>query len=164
MSPRARQAKGKARYTAYETLLSQEYEKRREDQEIYIPPGPRLGDIAIQLEGVSKGYGDRLLIDDLTLSIPPGSIVGIIGPNGAGKTTLLRLITKQEQPDAGSIRLGDTVELAYVDQSRDTLDGEKTVWEEISGGEEQLDLGGRKRSSRAYVASFNFSAQTSRSL
>ena len=156
MSPRARQAKGKARYTAYERLLSQEYEQRREDQEIYIPPGPRLGDIVIQLEGVSKGYGERSLIDDLTLSIPPGSIVGVIGPNGAGKTTLLRMFTGQEQPDAGKVRLGETVSLAYVDQSRDTLDGEKTVWEEISGGEELLDLGGRKRNTRAYVASFNF--------
>ena len=156
MSPRARQAKGKARYTAYERLLSQEYEKRREDQEIYIPPGPRLGDIVIQFEGVSKGYNERLLVDNLTLSLPPGSIVGVIGPNGAGKTTLLRLVTGQEKPDAGKVRLGETVKLAYVDQSRDTLDGEKTVWEEISGGEEQLDLGGRKRNSRAYVASFNF--------
>ncbi|HEY5669677.1 MAG TPA: energy-dependent translational throttle protein EttA [Anaerolineales bacterium] len=156
MSPKARQSKGKARYTAYERLLSQEYEKRREDQEIYIPPGPRLGDIVIQFEGVSKGYGERLLLDDLTLSIPPGSIVGVIGPNGAGKTTLLRLVTDQEKPDEGTVRLGETVNLAYVDQSRDTLDGDKTVWEEISGGEEQLDLGGRKRNSRAYVASFNF--------
>jgi len=156
MSPKARQAKGKARYTAYERLLSQEYEKRREDQEIYIPPGPRLGDIVIQFEAVSKGYGERLLIDDLTASVPPGSIVGVIGPNGAGKTTLLRLVTGQEKPDSGEVRLGDTVKLAYVDQSRDTLDGEKTVWEEISRGEEQLDLGGRKRNSRAYVASFNF--------
>ncbi len=156
MSPRARQSKGKARYTAYDRLLGQEYERRREDQEIYIPPGPRLGDIVIQLDGVSKGYGERLLIDDLTLSIPPGSIVGVIGPNGAGKTTLLRMVTRQEQPDAGALRLGETVSLAYVDQSRDTLDGERTVWEEISGGEELLDLGGRKRNSRAYVASFNF--------
>ena len=156
MSPKARQAKGKARYTAYERLLSQEYETRREDQEIYIPPGPRLGDIVIQFEAVSKGYGERLLIDDLTASVPPGSIVGVIGPNGAGKTTLLRLVTGQEKPDSGEVRLGDTVKLAYVDQSRDTLDGEKTVWEEISRGEEQLDLGGRKRNSRAYVASFNF--------
>jgi ATP-binding cassette ChvD family protein len=156
MSARARQAKGRARYTAYERLLSQEYEKRREDQEIYIPPGPRLGDIVIQLEGVSKGYGERLLIEKLDLAIPPGSIVGVIGPNGAGKTTLLRLITGQEKPDKGSVRLGETVLLAYVDQSRDTLSGEKNVWEEISGGQEQLDLGGRKRSSRAYVASFNF--------
>jgi sulfate-transporting ATPase len=156
MSPKARQAKGRARVTAYENLLSQEVEKRREDLEIYIPPGPRLGEVVIQLERVSKGYGQRLLIEASDLSIPPGSIVGVIGPNGAGKTTLLRMITGQEKPDAGSIRIGETVTLAYVDQSRQTLDAEKTVWEEISGGEEQLDLGGRKRSSRAYVASFNF--------
>jgi sulfate-transporting ATPase len=156
MSPKARQAKGQARVTAYENLLSQEVEKRREDLEIYLPPGPRLGEVVIQLERVSKGYGERLLIDDLDLSVPPGSIVGVIGPNGAGKTTLLRMVTGQEKPDAGSIRIGETVRLAYVDQSRQTLEAEKTVWEEISGGEEQLDLGGRKRSSRAYVASFNF--------
>jgi sulfate-transporting ATPase len=156
MSPKARQAKGKARVTAYENLLSQEVEQRREDLEIYIPPGPRLGEVVIQLERVSKGYDQRLLIEVSDLSIPPGSIVGVIGPNGAGKTTLLRMITGQEKPDAGSIRVGETVTLAYVDQSRQTLDAEKTVWEEISGGEEQLDLGGRKRSSRAYVASFNF--------
>jgi len=156
MAPRARQAKGRARYTAYERLLSQEYEQRREDLEIYLPPGPRLGDIVIDLHQVSKAYGDRLLIENLDLSVPPGSIVGVIGPNGAGKTTLLRLITGQEQPDAGKVRIGDTVKLAYVDQSRDTLDSEKSVWEEISAGQDQLDLGGRKRNSRAYVASFNF--------
>jgi sulfate-transporting ATPase len=156
MSPKARQAKGKARVTAYENLLSQEYEQRREDLEIYIPPGPRLGDVVIEFEGVSKAYDDRLLIDKLDLKIPPGSIVGVIGPNGAGKTTLLRMITAQEKPDSGSIKIGETVQLAYVDQSRETLDGEKTVWEEISGGEEQIDLGGRKRNTRAYVASFNF--------
>jgi len=156
MSPRARQSKGKARVTAYERLLSQEYEQLREQLEIYIPPGPRLGDIVIQLDRVSKAYGERLLIDDLTVSIPPGSIVGVIGPNGAGKTTMLRMITGQEKPDTGSIRVGDTVELAYVDQSRDTLDGEKSVWEEISGGEETLILGERRSNSRAYVSSFNF--------
>ncbi len=156
MAPRARQAKGRARYTAYERLLSQEYEQRREDLEIYIPPGPRLGDIVIELEQVSKAYADRLLLDKLDLSIPPGSIVGVIGPNGAGKTTLLRLITGQEAPDAGRVRIGETVKLAYVDQSRDTLDSEKSVWEEISAGQDQLDLGGRKRNSRAYVSSFNF--------
>jgi energy-dependent translational throttle protein EttA len=156
MAPKARHAKGKARYTAYERLFSQEYEQRREKLEIYIPPGPRLGDLVIELQGVSKGYSDRLLIDDLNLSIPPGSIVGVIGPNGAGKTTLLRMITGQEQPDTGAIRIGETVHLAYVDQSRDTLDAEKTVWEEISEGQDQLDLGDRKRNSRAYVASFNF--------
>ncbi len=156
MAPKARHAKGKARYTAYEQLLSQEYEKRREDLEIYIPPGPRLGNLVIECEGVSKGYDERLLIDNLDLSIPPGSVVGVIGPNGAGKTTLLRLITGQDRPDAGRIRTGETVQLAYVDQSRDTLNSEKTVWEEISGGQDELDLGGRKRNSRAYVASFNF--------
>jgi energy-dependent translational throttle protein EttA len=156
MSPRARQSKGKARVTAYERLLSQEYEQRREQLEIYIPPGPRLGDIVIQLEKVSKAYGERLLIDDLSASFPPGSIVGVIGPNGAGKTTLLRMITRQEKPDAGTIKVGETVELAYVDQSRDTLEGGKSVWEEISGGEETLILGERRSNSRAYVSSFNF--------
>jgi sulfate-transporting ATPase len=156
MAPKARHAKGKARYTAYERLLSQEYEQRRENLEIYIPPGPRLGDVVFDFKGVSKGFGYRLLVENLDLSIPPGSIVGVIGPNGSGKTTLLRMITGQEQPDAGIIRIGETVHLAYVDQSRDTLDAEMTVWEEISSGQEQLDLGGRKRNSRAYVASFNF--------
>jgi ATP-binding cassette ChvD family protein len=156
MSPKARQSKGRARYTAYENLLSQEFEQRREDLEIYIPPGPRLGDIVIDFDKLSKGYGERLLIDDLTASLPPGSIVGVIGPNGAGKTTLLRMITGQEQPDAGVVRVGQTVDLAYVDQSRQTLDDEKSVWEEISGGADQIQLGERKMNSRAYVASFNF--------
>jgi ATPase subunit of ABC transporter with duplicated ATPase domains len=156
MSPKARQSKGKARYTAYENLLSQEAEQRRENLEIYIPPGPRLGDVVIEFEDVSKGYGERLLIDDLDLSIPPGSIVGVIGPNGAGKSTLLKLITGQEKADAGTVRLGETAQLAYVDQSRESLDPEKTVFEEISGGDEQIELGGRKRNARAYVASFNF--------
>ncbi len=156
MAPRARQAKGKARVNAYENLLGQEYEKRREDLEIYIPPGPRLGDIVIELAGVSKGYGERLLIDELDLSIPPGSIVGVIGPNGAGKTTLLRLITAQENPDEGQVRLGQTVKLAYVDQSRETLAPENSVWQEISGGRDFLTLGEREMNSRAYVASFNF--------
>jgi energy-dependent translational throttle protein EttA len=156
MSPKARQAKGKARVSAYEKLLDQEYEERRENLEIYIPPGPRLGDVVIELEGVSKGYGERLLIDNLTASIPPGSIVGIVGPNGAGKTTLLKMITGVVTPDKGEVRIGQTVTLAYVDQSRETLDGEKTVWEEISGGEDYLTLGNRKINSRAYCASFNF--------
>ena len=156
MAPKARHAKGKARYTAYDRLLSQEYEARREDLEIYIPSGPRLGDTVIEFEHLSKGYGERLLIDDFTRSIPPGGIVGIIGPNGAGKTSLLRLITGGEHPNAGTVRVGQTVQLGYVDQSRDTLEGEKTVWEEISGGDEFIQLGGRKRNSRAYVASFNF--------
>ncbi len=156
MSPKARHAKGKARYTAYDRLLSHEYEQRREDLEIYIPPGQRLGDIVIEFERVSKGYGDRLLIDTFTRSIPPGSIVGVIGPNGVGKTTLMRMVTEQEYPDEGRVRIGQTVQLGYVDQSRDTLDGGKTVWEEISGGEEEISLGGRRRNTRAYVASFNF--------
>ena len=156
MSPKARQAKGKARITAYEKLLSQEYEQRRENLEIYIPPGQRLGNRVIELNGISKAYGDNLLLDSLNMSIPPGSIVGIIGPNGAGKTTLLRLITRQEQPDSGKIAIGETVQLAYVDQARDSLDNEKTVWEEISAGEENLLLGNRRMNSRAYVASFNF--------
>jgi sulfate-transporting ATPase len=156
MSPRARQAKGKARYTAYERLLSQDYERRREDLEIYIPPGPRLGDVVIEFQGVSKGYRDHLLIDDLNLTIPPGSIVGVIGPNGAGKTTLLKMVTGAEKPDTGYIKIGQTVSMAYVDQSRETLDPDNTVWKEVSLGEENLQLGNRKMSSRAYVASFNF--------
>jgi sulfate-transporting ATPase len=156
MSPKARQAKGKARITAYEKLLGQDYEQRRENLEIYIPPGPRLGDIVIQTNQVSKAYGDRLLFENINLNFPPGSIVGIIGPNGAGKTTLLRLITDQEKSDKGALRVGETVQLAYIDQSRDTLNGENTVWQEISGGEELLSLGNRKINSRGYVSSFNF--------
>jgi energy-dependent translational throttle protein EttA len=156
MSPKARQAKGKARVSAYENLLSQEYEKRREDLEIYMPPGPRLGGVVIECDNVTKGYGDHLLVDNLSLKIPPGSIVGVVGPNGAGKTTLLRMITGQEQPDKGTIRIGQTVKLAYVDQSRETLNAENSVWQEITDGEEQIDLGGHKRNSRAYVSSFNF--------
>ncbi len=156
MSQKARQSKGKARVNSYENLLSQEYEQRREDLEIYIPPGERLGDIVIEFENVSKGYGDRLLIDGFTRSVPPGSIVGVIGPNGVGKTTLMRMVTEQEHPDKGKVSIGQTVELAYVDQSRDTLQGEKTVWEEISGGQDEITLGGRRRNTRAYVASFNF--------
>jgi sulfate-transporting ATPase len=156
MSPKARQAKGKARVTAYEKLLSQESERLRENLEIYIPPGPRLGKRVIELQGISKGYPDKLLIENLNLSIPPGSIVGIIGPNGAGKTTLLRLITGEAKPDKGDISIGETVQLAYVNQSRDTLDDENTVWEEISQEEETLTLGNRTINSRAYVASFNF--------
>ena len=156
MSPRARQAKGQARVTAYEKLLSQETERRREEMQIYIPPGPRLGDVVIDFAGVTKGYGDRLLFENLSLRMPPGAILGVIGPNGAGKTTMLRLITGQEQPDSGAIKIGQTVKLGYVDQSRDTLDPDKNVWEEITGGEETLTLGDRKFNSRAYVAGFNF--------
>jgi sulfate-transporting ATPase len=155
MSPKARQSKGQARVTAYERLLSQEYEQRRENLEIYIPSGPRLGDIVIELEGVSKAYGERLLIDNLSAKIPPGSLVGVIGPNGAGKTTLLKLITGLEKPDEGRVRIGETVKLAYADQSR-SLDPNKTVWEEITGGADTLTLGQRQMNSRAYCGSFNF--------
>ncbi len=156
MSPKARQAKGKARVTAYETLLSQETEKRREELSIYIPPGPRLGNVVIEFQDIAKSYSDHLLYENLSFRVPPGAILGVIGPNGAGKTTLLKLITGQLSSDQGTVRLGDTMKLAYVDQSRETLDGENTVWEEISGGMETLTLGDRKVSSRAYVASFNF--------
>jgi len=163
MAPRARQAKGQARVSAYERLLSQESEKVREDLEIYIPPGPRLGDVVIELDHVNKAYDDRVLINDLSVSLPPGSIVGVIGPNGSGKTTLLRMIAGQEKPDQGSVRIGDTVSLAYADQFR-TLDGSKSVWEEISGGADSLTLGTHQVNSRAYVASFNFSGSDQQKL
>jgi energy-dependent translational throttle protein EttA len=156
MSPKARRAKGKARINSYEALLNQESEKRREDLEIHIPPGPRLGNVVIEANAVSKAYGDRLLMEDVTFALPPGGIVGIIGPNGAGKTTLFRMITEQEKPDKGNIRKGETVVLAYVDQSR-KLDPEKSIWEEISGGSDLVKLGNRDVNSRAYVARFNFS-------
>jgi len=156
MSPKARHAKGKARINAYESMLQEGSEKRREDLEIHIPPGPRLGNVVVEADGVSKGYGENLLVEDMKFSLPPGGIVGVIGPNGAGKTTLFRMITKQEEPDAGTIRIGETVSLAYVDQSR-TLDPEKSIWEEISGGTDMLMLGKREVSSRAYVGRFNFS-------
>jgi energy-dependent translational throttle protein EttA len=157
MSPKGRHAKSKARISAYESLLGQEGERLAKDLEIYIPPGPRLGGVVIEARQVSKGYGDRLLIDDLSLTVPPGAIVGIIGPNGAGKTTLFRMITGQETSDSGAIRTGETVKLAYVDQSRDVLDPNKTIWEIISGGEDKINLGSREVNSRAYVARFNFS-------
>jgi ATP-binding cassette ChvD family protein len=156
MSPKARQAKGKARITAYESLLDQESQKRREDLEIPIPAGPRLGNVVIEAQGVNKGYGDNLLVEDMTFKLPPGGIVGVIGPNGAGKTTLFRMIIGQEHPDSGKIRIGDTVALGYVDQSR-TLDPKKSIWEEISGGTDLLKIGNREVNSRAYVARFNFS-------
>ncbi len=152
----ARRNKPKARLNAYEALLAQDRNVKLDQVQIHIPAGPRLGGVVVEAEGLRKSYGDRLLIDDLSFSLPPGGIVGVIGPNGAGKTTLLRLITGQEQPDAGGLRLGDTVELAYVDQSRDALDAEKTVWQEISGGQDQIALGDRTVNSRAYVAGFNF--------
>jgi energy-dependent translational throttle protein EttA len=156
MSPAARRAKGKARINAYEALLDQESDKRRENLEIHIPPGPRLGNVAIEAQGVTKAYGDRLLVEDMTFALPPGGIVGVIGPNGAGKTTLFRMITGQEDPDSGTIRAGETVALAYVDQSR-TLDPKKSIWEEITGGADSLRLGAREVNSRAYVARFAFS-------
>ena len=155
-SPRARQAKSKARLTAYESLVAASREKAPETAQIVLPPGPRLGDLVIDAAHVRKAYGDRLLIDDLSFRLPPGGIVGVIGPNGAGKTTLMRMITGQEKPDSGSFRVGETVKLGYVDQSRDTLAAAKTVWEEISGGEDEIDLGRRKIASRAYCALFNF--------
>ena len=156
MTPSARRAKGKARITAYESLLDQESQKRREDLEIPIPPGPRLGNVVIEADSVTKAYGERMLIDDMTFKLPPGGIVGVIGPNGAGKTTLFRMITGQDKPDSGTIRIGETVALAYVDQSR-TLDAQKNIWEEISGGADLLKIGTREVNSRAYVARFNFS-------
>jgi sulfate-transporting ATPase len=157
MSPKGRHAKSKARITSYEALLADESEKVASELEIYIPPGPRLGDVVIESRGVTKSYGDRVLIENLSFCLPPGGIVGIIGPNGAGKTTLLRLITGQEKVDSGTIRKGETVSMAYVDQSRDILDPEKTIWEVISGKEDLVQLGSRQVNSRAYVARFNFS-------
>ena len=156
MSPRARQAKSKSRLQAYEQMLAEGGRDREGQAEIIIPTGPRLGDVVVQAEHLVKGYGDRLLIEDLSFSLPRGGIVGVIGPNGAGKTTLFRMITGQEKPDRGTLQVGETVRLAYVDQSRDSLDASKNVWEEISGGAEQLQLGTRQMASRAYVASFNF--------
>jgi len=157
MSPKGRHAKGRARITSYEDLLGQEGERRAKDLEIYIPPGPRLGKTVVEIEGVSKAYGDQLLVENMSFNLPPGGIVGIIGPNGAGKTTLFRMITGQEQPDSGTIRVGETVTLAYVDQSRDALDPEKSVWEVITGGQEILQLGKQQVNSRAYVSRFNLS-------
>jgi ATP-binding cassette ChvD family protein len=157
MSPKGRHAKGKARISSYEQLLAQESEKQAKDLEIYIPPGPRLGGVVVEFNDVAKAYGDRLLYEGLTFNLPPGGIVGVIGANGAGKTTLFRLITSQEQSDAGSIRIGDTVKLGYMDQSRDALKDEQTIWEAISGGDEQIQLGKINVNSRAYVSRFNFS-------
>lgn len=156
MAPRARHAKSKARIASYEQMLQEETEKRQKDLEIYIPPGPRLGNVVIEAENISKSYGDKILFENLSFKLPPGGIVGVIGPNGAGKTTLFRLIVGQEKPDSGSFKVGDTVKLAYVDQSREILDPEKTVWEMISGGDELLRLGNREINSRAYVGQFNF--------
>ena len=157
MTPKGRQTKAKARINRYSELLSNERDRANEEREIYIPPGPRLGDIVVEAKGVRKGYGNTLLYDDLSFQLPPGAIVGIVGPNGAGKTTLFRLIVGEEKPESGSLRVGDTVKLAYVDQSRDDLDADKTVWQEISDGEDTLQLGPRRINSRAYVSRFNFS-------
>jgi energy-dependent translational throttle protein EttA len=156
MSPRARQAKGKARLNAYEDLLREETTQKIETAEIYIAPGPRLGDVVVEARRLKKGYGDNLLIDDLSFTLPRGGIVGVIGPNGAGKTTLFRMITGMERPDGGTLKIGDTVQIGYVDQSRDALDAHKTVWEEISGANDEIELGKRKIASRAYVSWFNF--------
>jgi ATP-binding cassette ChvD family protein len=156
LSPSARQTKPKARLQAYEAMLAEDKSRDLGKVQIHIPAGPRLGDVVVEADGVAKGFGDKLLFEDLSFSLPRGGIVGVIGPNGAGKTTLFRMITGQEQPDSGALRLGDTVELAYVDQSRDALDPEKTVWEEISGGYEQIKVGEREMNSRAYTSGFNF--------
>ena len=155
-SPRARQTKGKARITAYDDLLAQAQAQQMGTAQIIIPPGPRLGDLVIEAEGLTKGFGDKLLIENLNFRMPPGAIVGVIGPNGAGKTTLIRMITGEEKPDGGTLRIGETVVLGYVDQSRDSLNAKKTVWEEISGGLDEVKLGKQTMQSRAYVAQFNF--------
>jgi energy-dependent translational throttle protein EttA len=159
MSPKGRHAKAKARISAYESLVNQDTQTRDRDLEIYIPPGPRLGDVVIEAKNLSKAYNDRLLIKDLSFLMPPGAIIGVIGPNGAGKTTLCRMITGQEEPTSGTIRLGETVKLAYVDQSRESLDPEKTIWEAISDGNDIINLGDRQVNSRAYVSRFNFTDQ-----
>ncbi len=155
-NPKARQAKSKARLARYEELASQEFQERNETNEIYIPPGPRLGDLVIEVKDLRKGYGERLLIDKLSFRLPPGGIVGIIGPNGAGKTTLFRMLTGVEKPDGGEIRVGSTVKLAYVDQSRQSLDDPRSVWAEISGGQDIIQVGNYETPSRAYVGRFNF--------
>ncbi|MFC1582588.1 energy-dependent translational throttle protein EttA, partial [Planctomycetota bacterium] len=155
-SPKGRRAKAKARISAYEDLLNQDRDEQEKELEIYIPPGPRLGDIVIEADNVSKGFGDRLLFDEMDFKLPPGGIVGIIGPNGAGKTTLFKMIIGSEQPDGGALKVGDTVKLGYVDQDRASLDPEKTVWDVISGGNENVRLGKRDMNSRAYVARFMF--------
>jgi ATP-binding cassette ChvD family protein len=156
LSPRARQAKGKARLNAYEQMLAEDTAQKIDRVEIYIPPGPRLGDLVVEARDLKKGYGDVLLMDDLTFTLPRGGIVGVIGPNGAGKTTLFRMLVGQEKPDAGTLKVGETVKIGYVDQSRDSLNADKSVWDEISGGEDEIILGSKKLNSRAYVSWFNF--------
>jgi ATP-binding cassette ChvD family protein len=157
MAPKARHAKGKARINAYESLINQEVDKQQASLEIYIPPGPRLGNLVIEADQVKKAYGDRVLFEGLSFQLPPGGIVGIIGPNGAGKTTLFRLFTNQEKADSGTFKIGETVQLGYVDQSRESLDPNKSIWEELSGGQDTIQLGNREVNSRAYVARLNFS-------
>jgi ATPase subunit of ABC transporter with duplicated ATPase domains len=156
MSPRARQAKNKARISAYEQLASQQFEERPDELEIQIPPGKHLGEVVVEANHVSKSFGDRILFENLDFRLPPGGIVGVIGPNGAGKTTLFRMMIGQEKPDSGTIRVGDTVELGYVDQSRDSLTATNTIFQEISGGVDWLEMGGKRMNSRAYVSRFNF--------
>ncbi|MBT8104038.1 MAG: energy-dependent translational throttle protein EttA [Woeseiaceae bacterium] len=158
-NPKGRQAKSKARLRQFEEISSSSYQKRNETNEIYIPPGPRLGDVVVEVENLKKGFGDKLLVDGLSFQLPPGGIVGVIGPNGAGKTTMFRMITGEEKPDAGTVRLGDTVQIAAVDQSRDSLNDDKTVWEEISDGLDMITVGNYETSSRAYVGRFNFRGQ-----
>lgn len=155
-NPKGRHAKSKARLARFEELNSKEFQKRSETQELYIPPGPRLGELVIEAEKINKRFGERLLIEDMSFSIPKGAIVGIIGPNGAGKSTLFKMLIGEQTPDSGSIRLGDTVKIAYVDQGRDLLDGSKTVWEELSGGQDIMTIGNFQMPSRAYVGRFNF--------
>ncbi|AMY11365.1 putative ABC transporter ATP-binding protein [Luteitalea pratensis] len=164
LSPRARQAKGKARLNAYEDLLAQDTKEKIDSVEIFIAPGPRLGDVVVEARQVRKAFGENLLFDDMTFTLPRGGIVGVIGPNGAGKTTLFRMVTGQEQPDAGTLRLGETVQLGYVDQSRDALKGDRSVWEEISGGHDEITLGKRTVASRAYVSWFNFKGRDQQKL
>ena len=159
MSPKGRHAKAKARITSYEMLLQQDMEKQSKEMEIFIPPGPRLGNVVIEAENVTKAYGENILVEGMTFSLPPGGIIGVIGPNGAGKTTLFRMITGQEKPDSGEIRIGDTVKLSYVDQSRDSLDPNKSIWEAISDGQDTVQIGKKEVNSRAYVGKFNFSGQ-----
>ncbi|HUX12562.1 MAG TPA: energy-dependent translational throttle protein EttA [Spirochaetia bacterium] len=156
MSPKGRHAKARARITGYESLLSQEQDKRQKDLELFIPAGPRLGDVVIEAQGVNKAYGDNILVENMSFSLPPGGIVGIIGPNGAGKTTLFRMVTGEESPDSGSLRIGETVKLAYVNQNRDILDPDKSVWQLLSDGRDTIRLGNREVNSRAYVSQFNF--------
>ncbi len=161
MSPKGRHAKSQSRINSYEQLLGNAGLEKEQTLELFIPPGPRLGGVVVETQGVSKGFGDRLLIDNLSFTLPAGGIVGVIGPNGAGKSTLFNMITGQEQPDSGSFKVGETVQLGYVDQSRE-LDGNKTIWEEVTGGQDQILLGGQSVNSRAYVARFNFPAAISR--